>query len=201
MKKLFVILMLPILLTNCHKNEATMSYSMTYITDSIKSLAFRSGSYWIYKADSSAQKDCTFVATTQAAFYEIEVEKDHTMLFECYSMNCNSVRPSGSSASQYFIETNHMLLDAVLEFPSAQGPVLFTFDTLTDWKRNTSVNRYIDSLRVGAKTFHGVQECKFSSGSVSYSYYTADSIGIVRKVIGSGATAQTWNLVKWNVAR
>jgi len=201
MKKCLAFLPLIVVLMSCNKNDTTTTYSMTYITDSIKNLAFKPGSYWVYQSASSASRDCTYITNTVAAFYEVANGPNRIALIECYAMECKSVFPGGSAANKYFIETNHMLLNPVIQSPYALGPVLYTFDTLTDWKRTTSVNRYFDSIQAGSKTFYKVQECKFSTDTGAYGYYTVSGIGIVKKVITIDNVAKTWNLVKWKTVK
>ncbi len=201
MKRFFIFLILVIILPCCNKNENDSSITKIYISDNIKSLVFKPGSYWIYKSDSTPLTDCTYVHQMNYGFYDVDYGLNRTVSFEYYSLDYVSNSPNGQSSYKNHIETNHMLMNPTIGYPYASGPVLFTYDTTFDWKTFPSKNRFIDSVKIGNSTFYRVQESKFTLNSHYNTFYTEANIGLVKKDITIDSTVQQWNLIKWHIVK
>jgi hypothetical protein len=203
MKKLLPLIFLPIVFLGCHKDDNEYHYTTTYISDNIKSLAFSGGTYWIYWSDSLQQADSSFLYSDKRDFYEIGYGLNQNYKWEYYSMGCSLGFPSVYSVINMFIESDHMLADPVVGYPQTLGPVLYTYDTANDWHyfNYKLENRYLDSLLVGNRYFHQVQECKFTSKSVHYTCYTAPGFGIVKFVSTVDSVRYTWDLIRWHLVR
>jgi len=201
MKRSCLFLILILILVSCNKNEENSYTTKLFINSTIKSLVFKPGSYWIYISDSAQQTDCTYVQQMNYGSYDIGYGLDRYVSFEYYSLVYVSSSPDGQSSYINHIETNHMLLNPIIGYPWASGPVLFTYDTTFDWKNFPSTNKYIDSLKVENNTFYRVQESKFTLNSHSNAFYTDANIGLVRKDITVDSAVQQWNLIKWHIVK
>jgi hypothetical protein len=210
MKKLLLLVFFPLFFQGCHKNEDNtqdnkynLNYTHEYISGNIKSLEFLPGTYWIYWSDSLKTTDSSFIISCKSGFYEVYYGLGRYVKWEYYSMSCRMGFPPIYPVNEMFIESDHILLDPKVGYPHAWGPLLYTYDTASDWPDRfyPSRNRYLDSLRVGNEYFLHVQECKFRSNSDSVTCYTKAGIGIVKKVITIDSVTYTWDLIRWHITR
>jgi hypothetical protein len=205
MKKVFFFLLLTsltIIMTNCNKSEENNKHYLgtAYIDNRIKSLVFNIGSYWIYTSDTLNQMDSTFISGIKSGFYEIGYGQDNYQKYEYYAMHFKSNYNLGkNSFGQFFIDRTHLLIDPVVVYPWAVGPVLYSVDTIKE-----SV-KYLDSLNGKYYKFYHVQECSFNSryywGDTAYTYYTEPNIGIVKKIITIDSFTTIWSLKRWKIVK
>lgn len=192
-------------MTSCNKyHEKKESHYPVLINDSIKSLFFNIGTYWVYMSDTLSHSDSTFIYGVQTGFYEVGTGHNSFTDFEYYSMDCQSRYSVGKSKkNKYFIDRSHLQLNPVVGYPSANGDVLYSVEanSCPDWEGSVI---YFDSLHVGNYTFYRVQESKFSSrwgGDTIFTYYTAPYVGIVKKTITTDSITNSWNIVRWKIVK
>ena len=124
----------------------------------LKVFFFNIGSYWIYTSDTLNQIDSTFISGIKSGFYEIGYGLDAYQEYEYYAMNFKSkYNLVKNSFGQFFIDRTHLLINPVVGYPWAWGPILYSVDTIKE------LVKYLDSLNGKYYKFYHVQECSFKS--------------------------------------
>jgi hypothetical protein len=190
------------MMANCNKNEENnKNYLGTaYINDSIKSLVFNKGSYWIYISDSLDQIDSTYISDIKNGFYEIGYGLDTYQQYEYYAMNLVSNNLGSHSSHQLFIDRTHLLLNPIVSYPNAWGPILYDIKPIN----NPPEYKYLDSLNGAYYKFYHIQEYKNTPlwwHDTAFIYYTEPGIGIVKKVFTVDSVTTTWNLKRWKIVK
>jgi hypothetical protein len=196
MRKYLISLSVLITLYGCHKEDRPSGITGTTninINSELKSQAFMSGSYWIYKNDSTSKIDCTLIyqaftdyETVNTGHGSAEGHEYFEMFYREYYLN--------NLISSYW---DRMFYDRVFQNPINYfdphllgGPVIYYQDTL-------QAQNYFDSLRVGNTVFYKVQEVSINSTL----WYSAKSVGVVKKVIPGSINKGTWNLLRWKIVK
>lgn len=206
MKKLLFLPVLLLIIISCNKKYTSVvnvdntidtntnsNYPKVYIKDSLKSLYFLKGSYWVYQNDSLHQNDCTVISKVHHWFQNYQFHYMHWAQ-EYYLMSFTPYPQTNHSVFVHLIETTHMYLNPEMMNFEALGPVLYSIDTISDWNQYTP-HKFIDSLLVGTKVFYKVQECSVADTD----YYTVAKYGVIRKTIHATSGSQTWNLIRWMI--
>ena len=192
MKKLFFILLALSTLIGCKNDQRSGGTSTDKIDTALLSQSFKSGSYWIYKNDSTSKLDCTFISQ---AFTDYEysggqgwVDKEECIEMFYYVYVSNTLSSSfwqrmiGSSIYQSPI--------SYFEKGFPKGPFIYSLDT-------ADVQNYFNSLQVGSNIFYKIEKATIDSTQ----WYSAKSIGIVKKIISDSNNKGTWNLIRWKVVK
>ena len=181
-----------IVLTSCHKDE--QNYDYISINPEIKSQAFKTGSYWIFQNDSTKKVDCTFIYYTRNGNYTEYHGLGYTSITEYYEMwyyNQNTITGFPSFKDRIeSIEAERTITTNVYE-PNWQ--VIYILKV--PWKNYV---QYFDSLQIGTHIFYKVEKVTTSD---STDYYTAKSIGVVKKVVRDTIDRGIWNLLRWKISK
>ena len=70
------------------------------------------------------------------------------------------------------------------------GPLIYALDSFPG-------KIYYDSLKVGNNEFYKVQKASIDS----IFWFTARSIGVVKKVVHDSIDKGTWNLLRWKIVK
>jgi hypothetical protein len=202
MKKILVFISLALYIISCNKNDKQISYTKSFVDSEMKSFIFKPGSYWIYQSDSVHGYDSTYISRNEYGFLDIYKGLNQGESFEYYSLISSTNSPNGNSNNTNVIEGKHMLLNPTMYYSRPNGPVLFSFDTIYDWKYYyLSKNKLIDSIKIYNTTYYNVQECKCLSDGDTNIYYTVLNIGIIRKILHQNSNPKKWDLIKWHLLK
>jgi len=209
MKKSILFLVFVILLGCSEKNDSDnfSTKTVTYLSDSIRSLCFKSGSYWIYKSDSFAATDCTYVEHIDSGISTIYYYEGGP--FEYYNIKFGVISPNGTDSIITTTGATHFLfMNFSFAIEDILPAVLYSVDTLSDWRHCLSKNSNINALTIGQNTFYNVQRSEFLPQMFRYIYnndssvfFTDRNIGIIKKIIYVNSHVQEWNLVKWKILK
>ena len=191
MKKLLFILLALFTLIGCRNDQHQSGGTSTYKIDTaLLSQAFKSGSYWIYKNDSTSKLDCTYISQ---AFTDYLYNGGHGWVdeAECFEMFYNVYTTNTLSSSFW----QRMIGGTIYQNPNLYfnqgfvgGPIIYSWDT---------TKNYFPSLQVGNNIFYKVQKTKIDSTQ----WYSAKSIGIVKKIMPYSINQGTWNLIRWKIVK
>jgi len=202
MKIFITFLFIILLFVSCHKNE-NHEYSVIKINDSIKSIVFKPGSYWIYKSVENGNIDCTYVSNLSKGTYGANEGLGSFVNVEYYLANYVSTQSKDESNFRTRIEFSYMLMNPNDYYPWGKDPVLYTYynsKSLLDWHSNGSYKFY-DSLKINNITYYNVQECGFLSNLDSISFFTDLNIGFIKKILHNKTSVETWNLIRYNIVK
>lgn len=192
MKKSFLILILPFLLASCHKDDHNDSYTYITLTPCLLTQAFNKGSYWIYRNDSTQKTDCTYVRNVVHGSYEQYWGLGaftYTEYFEI--LYCRSNAINGYPVDRDWLEANVIYYNPVPGYNmGVTGPVIYSC-------RLDSLTQHYDSIMAGNTVFYKVQKSTVGTST----FYVAQSIGLVKKIIRDSTDQGTWNLIRWKVVR
>jgi hypothetical protein len=179
-------------LAGCHKHDNQYSYSYGYIDSRLESQEFKIGSYWIFQNDSTKQTDCTYIQNVLSGFYDGGNHISGFYKEEYYDMiyfYSNSVNLNEYDRDR--VENRYIMRNPVDYYQNIQrGPLIYSLN-------NDTSLLYIDSLRVGHLTFSQVQKA-----TINYTeYYTAKSIGLVKKIVHDSIYNGVWNLIRWKTCK
>lgn len=208
MRRLHLFLFLLILIS-CSKKENKITdpvNTVVKINDSLRSLCFKSGSYWIYKSDSFPTIDCTYIEHIDSG---VSIYVFGEGYLEYYNIKLRVISPNGIDSINTTIGTTHFLfMTTTFEVPGFLDAVLYSADTVKDWRHCFSKNSNITSLKIGENTFYDVQRSQFipsrfqnPSFNDSSVFFTNSSFGILKKVMHVNSKVQEWNLLRWNIVR
>ncbi|GEM_PF-3583477 len=200
MKPLITLICILALLISCKKNDTPEVYTYANVNDSMKSLIFQKGSYWIYKSDSSQGTDSTYIYSIEHNSWEIGFGLNQNLIVEYYMLTYASFSAIKYSSYKDYIETNHMLINPRLIYPQAYGPVIYCLKPLTG-NFYLSKNRYHDSLTINNHTFYKVQESRFLLHGDSTVFFIEPNIGLIKKVVYSDSIIYSWGIIKWNIIK
>lgn len=188
----FLLLILPVF-WGCHKND-NETHDYIYINSGIKSQEFKPGSYWIYQNDSTQKTDSTYVYYTNQG---IDVEYHglgyftSTEYYEMWYYNNNIT--SGNPSFKERIESDFELRIINNNIYEPVWQLIYTTDTLYPYNR---IIPFFDSLKIGNHMFYKVEK---STTQDSTDYYTAKSIGVVKKVLRNPNDQESWSLLRWKI--
>jgi hypothetical protein len=196
MNKHFIFLLILILSIGCNKNESpygSTGINIININPELKSQAFKSGSYWIYKNDSTSKIDCTLIYQDFTDFEAVFAGHGFTDQYECFEMFYNEYY-SNNFYSSYW---DRMMDDCIF-----RNPINYfnhqVFGGLIVYCQDTAQGQiYYDSLRVGSNIFYHVQRLPIDRTLL----YSAKSVGVIRKVIIDSVEQGTWNLLRWKIVK
>jgi hypothetical protein len=194
------LILLIIFSISCEKSD---DVSVIPISEDIKSLMFKKGSYWIYEADPTKVADCVYVYSTAAGFIDLMGSDGQHYSYEYFLMNLRKpLSDSLSLAYTYCIQQNHLVIGRNPAYPCASGYLLYTSDTSDLCGASPGSVEFLDSLVVGMNTFHKINKCKYPMIPTEDTY-TAKDFGVIRKVYYSyiDSTTSISNLVRWKLYR
>lgn len=201
MRKFLTFLLLLLITIACSKNDHHDSHYFLSINDSIKSLIFKPGSFWIFKSTNSGDVDCTYVSKINQGIHYSYIGLGSYYDIEYYSVDYISTSSNEKSTFKTQIELSHMLMNPRDYYPWSKDPVLFTY-TKYDWIGHSyGKYKYYDSLKIVNNTYYHVQECSFLSNSDSISFFTDSNIGFIRKIVHSKSSEENWNLDRWYIVK
>jgi len=194
MNKFSLFLLILIQLYGCQKDESPPGGTTNInIKPELKSQEFKSGSYWIYKNDSTNKIDCTIVYQAFTDFESFYRGHGFTENYEYFEMFFNVYYVNNLSSSYW----DRIFYDRVYQNPVNSfnqhllgGPIIYYQDTL-------QVQDYFDSLQVGSNIFYQVQQESIDSTI----WYSAKSFGVIKKVILYSINKGTWNLIRWKIVK
>jgi hypothetical protein len=201
MKNNLLFILTILMFWGCHK--AGQNYNYSYISAGIKSQEFKPGSYWIYQNDSTLKTDSTFIYYVHQGFEEEDEPHSYTSSVEYYEMwYYNDNRTNGDPSFKEKIESDFVMrtINSNVYEPSWQA--IYTLDP--SYPSSSVV--YFDSLQSGNHMFYKVDKitAHFINNNDywdSTDYYTAKSIGVIKKVSHDSIDKGTWNLVRWKIIK
>lgn len=178
--------------SSCSSND----WDYQYIDGPLNDFFFKEGSYWIYKNDSLNSLDSVILKKTESGCEPVYYYQGRGTNWQYYTLFYYSY-PSGT---HYYdmIEGEVMMRNRhPSQYVAYQGWILYsTLDTsLSYW-----LPKHLDSLKVGNHTFYNVQLSKNLFGANDNTdIYTADKIGIIKKVDKNSSSEKVWNLIRWKI--
>src|ERR1035438_6938449 len=168
MKYFLLLLFLQLILVSCHKEES-QSVNYLYIDSRLLSQEFKTGSYWIYKNDSTSKTDCTFIFNARKDYYTyfegMGITSD-IYFYDIFYYYTNTV--NGQPYDRDRIERTLIMRNPVRTIGNMQlGPALYYADSIKN-----------DSLKVGSNMFYQVQKARVDNTD----FYTAKSVGLVKHI-------------------
>ncbi|MCX6287546.1 MAG: hypothetical protein NTY96_10570 [Bacteroidetes bacterium] len=190
MKQILLILIVSSLLISCHKDQT--SVETFYICPGIQNQQFKIGSYWIFRNDSTQATDCTYVDNVIHGFNDQywglnrSTSTEFYTIFYSYTKTINEHPRDVDRIEGWLIMRNPVQMVN----HGYYGPAIYTC-------YHDSITKYLDSLKVGNITFYNVQRALIDSTD----FYSAKSIGIVKKVIRDSINKGTWNIIRWKIIK
>ena len=193
MKKNLLFLLIILMLLGCHKDRQYYIYS--YISSGIKSQEFKTGSCWIYQNDSTLKTDSTFVYYVGHGFDDQYWGLNQFTSDEYYEMwYYNDNKTSGDPSFKDRIETEFVMRTVNSNVYEPVWQPIYSLDP----SYPSSGILYFDSLQFGNHMFYKVDKI---TAQDSTDYYTAKSIGVVKKVVRDSLDKGTWNLIRWKIIK
>ncbi len=202
MKKIVCCFLLAFIIISCgkEKNEesscSSNNWEFSYISSPLNNFFFKQGSYWIFQNDSTKLLDSLYITSTRSGCEAVYLYQGYGYNWEYYTIDYASYPKN----EQYFdvIEGDMMQRNRhPSQYPSGQGWILYSNDTVCYWHPI-----HIDSIKISNFTFYQVQlSHDYFSTDNRADIYTANGIGIVRKVVYDGKGQQVWNLVRWKIIK
>jgi hypothetical protein len=192
MKKDLLFLLSVLVLFGCNKNQNHYEYS--YIDSGIKTQEFNTGSYWIYENDSTTKTDSTYIYYVQHGFedqYWGLNQYTSTEYYEMWYYNDNNTNRIPSFKERIESDCESRTVNNNVYYPVWQ--TIYCLDLSYP---NSGIVFY-DSLRIGNHIYYQVEQ--ETSTLDSTDYYTAKSIGVVKKVVRATIDKGTWLLVRWGI--
>lgn len=193
-----------ILLVSC-KKETPPKIHYYNLQEGLNPYMFKTGSYWVYKNDSTAVIDSVVVTDTDQGFFSVPPITPGTPSneeIEYYKITLFSFLNSESF-------TDFLYFDVVSrngnESPQSGQPVLLTERSIGSEVLGAYVFDLIDTLNMNGNSFYDVIQMKIVSGEQdelifehdTYLYYQ-DSIGLIKKEVDLGqGQFESWSLVQW----
>jgi hypothetical protein len=184
-------LLLLLLLLSCTK-EDNNDVQMIYIDASVKSQEFAAGSYWIYRNDSTQITDCTYVYNVGHGFKDQYWGLGRNTSSEYYSiLYHHSAQALTNTEDVDRIETYFVMRNPIPCYNGGMsGPGIYK-------GRPDSTVVVIDSMAIGGQLFRHIQEVTIDSTV----YYTAKSVGIIKKVVSNSVGRGTWEIVRYKIVQ
>jgi hypothetical protein len=186
----FLLLILPVF-WGCHKND-NETHDYIYINSGIKSQEFKPGSYWIYQNDSTQKTDSTYIYYVRQDFEDKYHGLGYSTSTEYYEIWYYNNITSGNPSFKERIES--VFVWRTIN-SNVYGPIWEEIYTLNPSYPLSRV-LFFDSLQLGNHMFYNVDKV---TDPDSNDYYTAKSIGVVKKVIRDTTDRGTWNLLRWKI--
>jgi hypothetical protein len=209
MKRILLPALIFLILISCKKktdntdNQGTCSgnsWTYIYITSPLENFFFKQGSYWVYKNDSTNSLDSITISKIETGCEPVYLYQEIGINWEYYQIYYYS----NSTRSKYYdmIEGEAMIRNRhPSEYPSYYGWVLYT---AVDSLRLPLPTKHIDTLNVEHHIFYNIQlsESPTGYGITDSSYlFTANGIGVIRKIIYNSTGKSTWNLIRWKIIK
>ena len=193
MKSKLIISFFFLTLIGCLKQETQNDIYYININPELKSQAFKTGSYWIYQNDSTSKIDCTFIYLDNTDIDNVPYVHGSSYSYECYEMFYHYHFTTNGYSSYW----DRMFGDQIIKNPiqcynghQLCGPIVYATSSFTGMI-------YFDSLKIGNNIFYKVQEVSIDSTQ----WYTAKSIGVIKKVVHDSIDKGTWNLLRWKIVK
>lgn len=189
----FLILNL-IFLQGCHKKEP----STVYIPEQLKVYSvFQVGSFWIYKNETTGEIDSTIIQVSPQFSY-IQISGDGPIFEKCV-INFDSplISSSYTYLDEYWITLKNGLPSICLRSTSFQPGYIYAYNQFSYFK-NIS---YSDSLIINDNVFYNVMNTLYKTitlnlDTITYTFYLAKSVGLVKLNIKINNNDTTWSLIK-----
>ncbi|MGA3014470.1 MAG: hypothetical protein ABSD71_10595 [Bacteroidales bacterium] len=196
MKKNLLFVLTILILLGCHKNdEESQSHVDSYINSGIKSQEFKPGSYWIYQNDSTQKTDSTYVYYAHQGIEVVYHGLGYFTSDEYYEMwYYNDNRTNGYPSFKDRIESEFVWRTINSNVYEPIWEEIYTLDTSYPLSRVL----FFDSLQLGNHMFYKVDKVTTPD---STDYYTAKSIGVVKKVVRDTIDKGIWNLLRWKIIK
>lgn len=187
MKKILVLFCIASFFIACNTDHTEINYTTAYIPKVMDTLCFAKGSYWIYQNETDSTTDSVFVTQTLRSTYRVDLVGGIGVIREYYKMMLKGTK----SADQIlWVEDTRMIGNPTGIIAYAEGPILYSADTLHDWV--FSQHYFHDSLTAGPFTWKKVQQTRGGDGSWCYA---CNGIGMVRKTRDD----KYWNLIRYDL--
>jgi hypothetical protein len=191
MEKNLVFLLIILVLSGCHKNENDDETIL--INSGIKSQEFKTGSYWIYQNDSTLKTDSTYIYYVRQGFDDQYHGLGYFTSTEYYEMwYYTDNRTNGNPSFKESIESDCVMRTINSNVYAPVWQEIYALDNVL------TRTVFYDSLQIGNHMFYQVEEVTTPD---SNNFYTARSIGVVKKVVRDTTDRGTWNLLRWKIVK
>ena len=184
---------MPAIFYGCHKESKNIDSS--YISSGIKSQEFKVGSYWIYQNESTLKLDSAFIYHIQSGFEDQAYPHNVYTSDEYYEMWYYYDYDSTTNGYSFFKEkilSTFVIRTVTRDIYHPQWHLLY--DLI-----HTDLILSIDSImKIGDNTFYNVEK---TTTVDSNDFFTAKSIGVIRKVLRDPLDKGTWNLLRWKIIK
>lgn len=193
----------------CNKENSTNETKYTYLSQSIEPYKFETGTYWIFKNDSTNTIDSLVVINTENDFFwsPPPVHGQSGTKSEYFKMNIESSLTS--DLYNDYLTSNYIKRNGGGEYGQNGQPIFIAdSDIGTEFNGMEIIGKY-QTLIINNHTFSDVVKSKITESQQyesifindTYLYYSND-IGLIKKVsdLGNGKF-ESWSIVRWNVKK
>ena len=214
MKTLFILTFVVIGLTfsSCRKDKSIDNSDPTkcfYLNASIKPYQYKTGSYWIYKNDTTGILDSVVVTSTENDFYWLQppVHGQTGSKYEYYKINFKSFATSltyNDYLTMYYIKRN-----GGGDYGQNGQPIFMANSDTGSVFNGMKIIAKFSTMTISSNTFSNVVETKITASQQyqpmftndTYLYFT-DSIGLIKKVTDlGGGNFESWSIKRWAVMK